>query len=886
MVIKKQNLSENQSRASDPTQNVWVQANAGTGKTSVLVQRLLRILFRSNNSEKSGILCLTYTNAGASEMRNRILAALRVWAYADDNELRGLLAGVSHNNPPVDEDLAMAREIFYEYIDNPQILKIHTIHGFCEEILRRFPIEAGIPPEWGLVIGPNQTRLQKDVFQELINGHGDASLNFAFARILDQVSEHSLDELLTILTGQYKHFFQLSNNFNNRQQFIDTINNSLNIKYNSQPAADEFYSLSAARNREQIAELVTADIASSKKPAGYLIKVQGAVKMFAANNYAPLKNDDWEEYKSAFLTAAGTKIVHIAKKDYLAEEQDLVYSLNQENINKEIFENTIALYDLTAAFAQKYRETKLSRCLMDFDDLILYTKKLFSDPEMMGWVLSQLDISLRHILVDEAQDTSPEQWEILNALTADFMTDGDKGDNPHTFFVVGDTKQSIYSFQGADPAAFEKSKQAVTNQIKNDARQIIDVPLEQSFRSTAPILSAVNHFFNDVSISNLANFINNSHKCFRLDDKGLVELHPLSKPAENQDSATGRRQFILEIAGKIENLIKNEQSDDPARRILPSDIMVLVQRRRPYAAPLIAELQKSGIPVAGSDRIKLPEFPAIRDLLNLIRFCLDIGNDYALSCVLKSPLFQLGESELYELCHNRGKTNLFNRINELNIDIYTKLQHILEWAKLSPYSFFMRVLNTDKRREKMIAALGPQIIDPLEEFLTICLSYERTRPGGLCEFIEWFIQGGSEITRDVDAAAGVRIATVHGSKGLESPIVFLIDTTRNPRSANAMRIAEPIEISGGTHHAFLWRGRTAESESFSAVTDARYKTRLAEYYRLLYVAMTRARDRLYIYGFDHNKMPPADAWHTQLTQILSLHQDAKISENGIISIAN
>jgi ATP-dependent helicase/nuclease subunit A len=872
----KQNLSENQSRASDPTQNVWVQANAGTGKTSVLVQRLLRILFRSNHLEQSGILCLTYTNAGASEMRNRILAALREWAYADDNALRELLIGVSHNNPPNFDDLAAARAIFYEYIDNPQMLKIRTIHGFCEEILRRFPIEAGIPPEWGLVSGANQTILQKDVFQELINSRGEASLNSAFARILDQVSEHSLDELLGILTSQYKHFFHPNNNFNNKQQFIDTINNYLNIKYNSKPAADEFYSDRAIQNRKQIAELVTAEIASSKKPSGYLIKVQNAIKKFSENNYAHMQNDDWEEYKSAFLTATETRIINVSKKDYLAAEQDLVYNLNQENTNFEILRNTIALYDLTAAFAKKYKKIKLSRHLLDFDDLILYTNKLFIDPETFGWVLSQLDVSLHHILVDEAQDTSPEQWEILNALTTDFMTDGDKGNNPHTFFVVGDTKQSIYSFQGADPAAFEKSKQAIADQIKNDARQIIDVPLEQSFRSTAPILSAVNHFFSDVSISNLANFINNSHKCFRLDDSGLVEIHPISKPAENQDSATGRKQFILEIAGKIENLLAKPN-------VKPSDIMVLVQRRHPYAAPLIAELQKRGIPVAGSDRIRLPEFPAIRDLLNLTRFCLDTANDYALACALKSPLFQLGESELYELCHNRSKSHLFSRINELNTDINTKLKDILEWTELAPYSFFMRVLNTDNRREKMIAALGNQIIDPLEEFLTICLSYERTKPGGLREFIEWFIKGGSEITRDVDASAGVRIVTVHSSKGLESPIVFLVDTVRNPRSASSVRIAEPAAID---NKAFLWRGRAIESESFSAAINNRYKMQLAEYYRLLYVAMTRARDQLYIYGFDHHQTPPADAWHTQLTQVLSQHQDAKINENGVISIAN
>ncbi|MCL1902258.1 MAG: UvrD-helicase domain-containing protein [Alphaproteobacteria bacterium] len=856
-------LSSAQARACDPNVNVWVQANAGTGKTSVLVQRLLRILFRS--TQASGILCLTYTNAGAMEMQNRVLAALREWAHADDDALREILSGIAHNNPPNDVDLAAARAIFYEYIDNPQMLKIRTIHGFCEEILRRFPIEAEVKPAWNLISGADQTRLQKAVFQELINSRGDAQLNSAFARISDQVSEYSIDDLLGILTGQYKRFFKLNNNFNNRKQFIDTIEKYLKL---SSAANDEFWSESAAARHLQILKLIDADIASSKKPAGYLSKARDAVKKIIKGPC------DFDEYKSAFLTATGTKIANVAKKDYMAAEQDLVYAANQENINRDIFENTAALYDLTAAFAQKYRETKINRGVLDFDDLILYTGKLFSDPETMGWVLSQLDTNLGHILVDEAQDTSPEQWEILNALTTDFTTEGEARESPRTLFVVGDTKQSIYSFQGADPDVFAKSKESIGRQIKNDARQIVDVPLEQSFRSTRAILSAVDHFFDDVSITSLMGFTNNTHICFRKDDPGLVELHPISKPAENQDSAAGRSEFIHQIAGKIESLLQDTQ-------IRASDIMILVQRRHPFAAPLITELQKRGVKVAGSDRIRLPEFPAVRDLLNLVRFCVDTSNDYALACVLKSPMFRMTEAELYTLCHNRGNDTLFSRVNMLIPDVYKKLQQIYALSDLAPYSFFSRVLNNDDMREKMIAALGLQIIDPLEEFMTICLSYERTQPGGLYDFLEWFITGAAEITRDIDAAAGVRIVTTHGAKGLEAPIVFLIDTIRNPNTPSAIRITEPVAVD---KDAFLWRGGATASDNFTIATDAKYQRQLAEYYRLLYVAMTRARDRLYIYGFNNTKEPPMDAWHTRLSAILPTHKNATTDKNGIIRI--
>lgn len=856
MSTKSQNLSENQMLAADPNINAWVQANAGTGKTSVLVQRLLRILFRSSPPSEgcpvgagrvSGILCLTYTNAGASEMRNRILAAIMDWAMAADDDLREILREVADNQNPSDEDLMRARQIFYTYIDNPDILKIKTIHGFCEEILRRFPIEAGIAPAWNLVSDANQKRLLKDTFHELINSNASRQVADAFTRIVGRISEYSFDDLLDVLTVQYKQFFEAGNNFNKREQFIDTTRKYLNL--------DSLIEMEIpVQKLKQILIDAQIEINSSKKPALQLFKIIDSIKQFID------KTINFEEYRKVFLTADDGKRDFVQKRFYLVEELDRVYALRQRELNQEIFDGTVALYDLSSAFAQKYRELKSSRNLLDFDDLILYTQKLFSDPETMGWVLSQLDTSLHHILVDEAQDTSPQQWEIMKALSADFFVDSDTESVPHSLFVVGDTKQSIYGFQGADPDAFATSKDDISAQIKNDLRIIQEIPLAQSFRSTAPILKTVDYFFD-----RLQGFANNDHKCFRENAAGRVELHALSQFEEK--SLIARREYIKIIANKIIELIESGAT--------PSDIMVLVQRRMPFAASLVNELKKREIAVAGSDRIILPEFPAVRDLLNLTRFCLDTTDAYALACVLKSPLFEFDENALYEISHNRGDANLYKRLNE---DVRTQLQEILEWSRtLAPYSFFMRVLNTNERREKMIAALGNQIIDPLEEFLTICLSYERTQSGMLKQWLKWFIEGGSEIKRETDAVDGVRIATVHGSKGLEAPIVFLIDTLRTPRDKAERVIAIP-----NAPDVFLYSPQKNNSELFGVASEAAMQEKMSEYWRLLYVAMTRARDRLYIYGFSSTKNPSADAWHTKLWENLQSMPDAKMDENVII----
>lgn len=851
-MTQKRNLSPSQDMAANPAENVWVQANAGTGKTSVLVQRLLRILFRTDPTHPSGILCLTYTNAGAGEMRNRILTALGQWAMASDTELVDLLQSVAINQPANADDLSHARQIFFAYIDNPDMLKIKTIHGFCEEILRRFPLEAGISPSWALVTESTQRILLRDAFQMLVKGTSDVHVRDAFAHIVGRISEHSLDELMAILTTQYKQFFDINDIANYRKHFIDKIGKFLNYDPNTFVADDP-------KNLQEILSLASAEVNSTKKPAAYLIKLINLMKQYID------KTIDFEEYKYAYLTASGTPISHIAKKEYLGDELNRVYALSQYKLNQCAYEDSVALFDLAAAFSQTYRQIKHERNLMDFDDLILYVRRLFSAPDTMGWVLSQLDVSLSHILVDEAQDTAPQQWDILRLLAGDFFAEGDPASRPRSLFVVGDTKQSIYGFQGADPNAFTQSRNEIATQILQNLRTIREIPLAQSFRSTAPILNTVDYFFDDPDIQRRTGFMNNPHKCFRTNASGVVELHSLT--ANGSDNGITREEYISLIADHIQSLIMSGEFS-------ASDIMVLVQRRNPFAGPLVRALKARHIDVAGSDRIVLPQFPAIRDLMNLVRVTLNSSDDYRLCCILKSPFYRLTEQDIFNLCKLKQDQQIsaFDALKQLHPDIFSDLNEIIECAKtMGPYTFFAHVLNTSNRRAKMIAALGEQIVDPLEEFMTICLAYERTQPGTLRHFLKWFITGGSEIKRDMDASDGVRIVTVHGSKGLEAPVVFMIDTVRTPRDKPEKIFHLPHDGSNPSSKttAWLWSPQKSYSEHVTIAADATAQDKIAEYYRLLYVAMTRARDRLYIYGFTPFKNASEWAWHTMLWQKLS-----------------
>ncbi|MBR5153185.1 MAG: UvrD-helicase domain-containing protein [Alphaproteobacteria bacterium] len=855
----KPKLSLDQDRAANPTNNVWVQANAGTGKTSVLVQRLLRILFRSSDCSKSGILCLTYTNAGAGEMRNRILKALRTWAVSTDTELAELLDGVSLNHPVTKADIEHARQIFFYYIDHPDILKIKTIHGFCEEILHRFPLEAGISPSWSLVSDAAQRVLLAETFEHLINSpKTDDRTNAAFAHIVGRVSEKSMSDLLNILSDQYKQFFTINDRVKYREYFVDTTRKYLDIDNVPQMEI-------SASELQNIIDSVESDQNHIKKPTKTLNELVRITKQFINNTV------DFEEYKFAYLTGSFTPIVTVSKRDYLVPEQQRVYAVHQYNANKKMFEDTVALFDLSSAFADEYLAQKRLRNLLDFDDLILYTRKLFSNRETMGWVLSQLDLSLSHILVDEAQDTSPMQWDILRMLAGDFFADGDTTGHTHSMFVVGDTKQSIYGFQGADPHAFAASRTEIASQLENSMRTICEIPLAQSFRSTAPILETVDRFFSDAGVIELSGFVNNTHKCFRVNDVGAVEIHKLAAKQADDGTETTVEQYIERIANKIESMIKSG-------KCTPADIMILVQKRHPMASPLLKALKRKNIDVAGSDRVVLPDFPAIRDLLNLTRFCINPSDDYSLCCVLKSPLFYLTEVDIFNLCNERNNQNLSNKddtkksrqvtIFDILLTMYPKIHtrmiEIIKWSKyMAPYTFFSNVLDTDGTRQKFISALGRQVIDPLEEFMTICLAYERTQPGLLYQFIKWFITGGSEIKRDMDASSGVRIVTVHGSKGLESKVVFLIDTIHTPKAERV------LPIPSDDYPIWLWTARGEGSEKYKSAAALSRESQMAEYYRLLYVAMTRARDELYIYGHTPNKNTTPDSWHAHLWRVFT-----------------
>ena len=551
----------------------------------------------------------------------------------------------------------------------------------------------------------------------------------------------------------------------------------------------------------------------------------------------------------------------------------------QETLKKtRVFTSTSALIRLGTALVDRYEWEKARRGRLDYDDLILKTRDLLTGDGVAPWVMFKLDGGIEHILVDEAQDTSAEQWQVIAALAEEFFTGLGAVEAERTLFVVGDEKQSIYSFQGADPATFDVMRHRFEERARAAAKEWENVPLDLSFRSTERVLDLVDRVFESESaragLTASGDVV--KHLVRRAGEAGLVEIWPTVKPpdieatdpwnmpvSQSLDSKPAA-QLAKNIALQIRVwLDEGEMLSSTKRPVAPRDIMILVQSRNAFFGHVVRALKLAGIPVAGTDRMVLTEQLAVMDLLALARFVLLPEDDLNLAVILKSPFVGCDDNQLFELAYGR-KDSLWRalRDNKTGLPIFDQarefLRELLARADFVPvYEFFADILGRLGGRKKLLGRLGQEAADPIEEFLSLALSYQRTEASSLQNFLHWIEAGAAEVKRDMEQGRDeVRVLTVHGSKGLQAPIVFLPDTCQATRSQPSIFWTE-----GDTPFP-LWPVKTANDDPLSANARRVAKDRqLEEKKRLLYVALTRAEDRLYICGWEGKNKRPADCWY-------------------------
>lgn len=884
-----------QRQATIPEHDVWVSASAGSGKTKVLTDRVLRLLLPDPEARWEGaaphkILCITFTKAAAALMALRVQTKLGEWAVMTDTKLRSELTNLL-DTPASDEVMKAARKLFSTVLDTTGGLSIMTIHAFCQSTLGRFSVEAGVNPGFVVLEESRANDILRHIVDHLIlemKGDKTSPIQSAFLRIATYMD---LDKLRETLLGALSKAREISE-FKESAPFTkDRLLKEMDYQPDLKPNLDENHLLHIAR--------IFTDKGGTKekKYARYI------ADWLALDEKGQLNRLDM--LQDAFLTKIErtpcklTKAVIDTHPEVIQMRETALLQIDAYLDNLAMArqaEQTSDLLQIVDFCLSRYTERKKEINALDFNDLILKTRKLLESQDM-DWVQFKLDEGINHILVDEAQDTNIHQWEIIRHLSDEFLSGHGDDTRLRSLFVVGDEKQSIFSFHGADPEAFHNMRHFFEKRSLCAQRDFKMIPLETSFRSSLPVLQLVDAVFENPDLLKRLGFSKDQklvHFSFRKSSSGLVEiwdpiisdqsdaraktiewkLPPVSLPGIEEDSPKIAQSVTgSPLAKKIANRIASwfesgEQLQSESRKIEPRDILILVRTRTSFVPDLVRQLKLRGVPVSGIDRMKLTDQIAVMDFLSLAKFVRFPEDDFSLACLLRSPLIRLSEDDLMHLALNRTGT-LWDSIQKSGHQQIVKwLQNaILKSQTEKPFDFFDHILNescpfissaqsSQSGWRAFASCLGVDCIDPIDEFLSYCLSKEADGVFSLEELVMLLQSSDIEIKRDTEEGGNdtlnqVRIMTVHASKGLESPIVFLPDTMGVP-SKSKIDALQWIKKTGSLQNGPdvpLWAARTADGCTiYKSLKAVAYDRMVSEHMRLLYVALTRPRDRLYIMG--------------------------------------
>lgn len=869
-----------QARASDPAASAFVSANAGSGKTHVLVQRVIRLLLDGVAPEK--ILCITFTKAAAANMAERVFTTLGHWVTLDDDALDGAIrdAGIPHPSARLRKS---ARKLFACALETPGGLKVQTIHALCTRLLQQFPFEANVPARFAVLDDRDQNEMMEranlGVFLEA-SRNPDSATGRALMTAMANAADVTFKDVVREACLSRDHFMAWTDAAGSAQAAAVQISAALGVEPDDRIEDVEREILDGPNlPRSRWQEIALALETGSKTDQDQAARLRGALVFTGAAQV--------DEYLGVFLTEADrTPRKSVATKKFcdnnpaigrlIESEARRILPLIEKRRAVTARDRTEALLHIATAAAANYRREKQERGLLDYDDLIDKTLEML-DRVSSGWVHYKLDRGVDHVLIDEAQDTSPRQWDIVAHIISEFTSGAGARDGVvRTVFAVGDEKQSIFSFQGAAPREFDLRRRALQRKFEGAGLKFDPVSFTYSFRSGPAILHAVDQVFREQDIFRSIHAIdigNPIHHALADAGPGQIDLWELAEADDRQDIEGWRAPFDgvsatspeVKLARRIQAEIKTlvgsgvmTGSKNDRRPLRYGDMLVLVRRRGNAFDAVIQALKHAGIPVAGADRLKLTEHIAIIDLMNLADALLLPQDDLALAVALKSPLFGLGDDDLFKIAWQRKgslRATLAERAaanGRLRDALWRLEQCERRFASETPFAFYAWLLGGDGGRARILRRLGHEANDALDEFLELALNYERKAPASLQGFMAWLRTADLEVKRDMEISRDeVRVMTVHGAKGLESSVVFLVDTTTSPSDTQRLKLIHLPQGNADPHApgVVVWAGRKAEDPpAVAAARAAMIGDTEDEYRRLLYVAMTRAADRLIVGG--------------------------------------
>ncbi len=868
--------------ATDPLASAWVSANAGAGKTRLLTDRVLRLLLGGN--APSRILCITYTTAASAEMKTRIHAVLSRWSALEEKELQRELAQL--NGHAADRPtLRRAKTLFTSVLEAPEGLRIQTIHGFCQSLLKRFPLEAGVQPNFSVLDEGEAAALVREAALKIYAlGEKEAGgVTDALEALEGRMSESSLRGLIGELIGERRHLHTMFN----LPGGVNAVSRKLYAALSLPPGvdADVLIGEEFAYTPQELA-LLHEGARAMQRGKG---KDAERGEWIAAWLECPHRSAEaFESYAKAFIKSGGGMYKDIHSRGCIDDEtviaalraeQTRVHGMRQKLQSLRVARTSMEVLHVAHALVAIYDALKDMRAALDYDDLMLLARDLLTRPGIAPWVLYKLDGGIDHILLDEAQDTAPEQWQIIAALATEFFAgEGARAEAERTLFVVGDVKQSIYSFQGAAPEGFERWRAHFRALAQGAGKRFMEEELPHSYRSAAPVLQAVDAVFagEENAMPHLLKregFAGKVEWWPLVEAKEREEKTPWELPLVNKQPEQPMQVLAQRIAATVAGwMAERRLLEAKGRPVKLSDIMVLVRRRSPFGDMLTRSLKRKGIAVAGADRMVLTDNLAVQDMMALGRFLALPEDDLSLAELLRSPLFGFSDAQLFALAYRR-EGSLWAQLQAAGEEVFAqaveKLERYAQKAeRCTPYAFFAHVLEACAERRRITGRMGEEYNEALDEFLNQLLLYESKHTPSLQGALHWLELSKAEVKRDMEMGVdAVRIMTVHGAKGLQAPIVILPDTASTPKSRDRLLWQEAED---GSDLAFWSPSQQQDDALTRALREQRHAADMREYRRLLYVAMTRAEDELYICGYESQKKnDKSETWHQRVKDALA-----------------
>ena len=890
--------------AADPERSVFVSANAGSGKTHVLVQRVINLLLRGEDPSK--ILCVTFTKAAAANMATRVFDTLAEWTTLDDATLDARIE-LATGKLPDTAQRARARRLFANALETPGGLKVQTIHAFCTRLLHQFPFEADVAARFEVLDEATTAQLLNQLtLSVLLKGATEpqSALGKALDTAITSAADVTFKEVIAETIAKRDLITKWTARAGGVQHAIDEMTRTFNLapgdtladvemRYLSEshipqtewPALIEVFSTGSKTDNDQAVSLSAALRSSGRQ------RIEHYLDVFCTDGRKPRAN----------IITRNLANAHPQWASRLDNEKTRVCGLLAQEFALRARDRSAAVITVAAAVIERYREEKERRGLLDYEDLIDKTLELLRDASTKStaaaWVLYKLDLGINHVLVDEAQDTSDKQWEIIKILVAEFLPGGARENVRRTLFAVGDEKQSIFSFQGAVPHKFADMRRHFGDLHKRTDVEFAIERLEYSFRSAVGVLAAVDTVFRQPEAFRglTADPTWPVHQALPDAVPGDVEIWDLvapdaddsgkegwDAPFDTTSEASPSVKLATKIAGRVKGWI--------AGGTRPGEVLILVRQRGPMFEAVIRALKQAQVNVAGADRLVLTEHIAVMDLLVLGDALLLPDDDLALATVLKSPLFGLDDEQLFKLAYRRkGPLRSALRARAAEDPAFGAASSALDALTpkartLSPFAFYAHVLGALNGRARILSRLGTEATDPLDEFLNLALTYEQREAASLQGFLNWIRAAQSEVKRDMEMARDeVRVMTVHGAKGLEAKNVILIDhTTTRPGGAHPPRLLTvPIDGAPPGATALVWAA--AQAKDAGPMGDARTKALDAardEYRRLLYVGLTRAAERLLVCGARGVNKAPKGCWHDLVLTALQPLSEEISNEEG------